>query len=195
MIEASLAQAREYIRGALLDVGCGRKPYRDTYFSGAQTYTGVDYLTDRSEPDIVASATDLPLNDKSFDTVVSTEVLEHVAEPLRALREMQRVLKPGGYLILTTPMYWPRHEVPYDFFRYPYDGLLYLIKESGFELVRMFNRGNSYAFVGQVIQHGLATFLGLKVIRSAINTFFLWCDRRHRYDALTLGWTVVARRP
>jgi SAM-dependent methyltransferase len=194
MIEASLSQCAKYVCGRLLDVGCGRKPYKDTYFSTATSYVGVDYLTERSQPDIVASALDLPLEDQSFDTVVSTELLEHVSDPLRALREMYRVLKAGGYLILSTPMYWPRHEVPYDFFRYPYDGLLYFVKESGFELVRIFNRGHAYVFLGQVIQHALPVFIRFQWLRALTNSFFLWCDRHHAYDAVTLGWTVVARR-
>ena len=195
MIEASLRRCKEYISGTLLDVGCGRKPYANTYFAGATSYTGVDYFTETSQPDIVASAVDLPVDNQSFDTVVSTELLEHVPEPLRALREMHRVLKPGGYLILSTPMYWPRHEIPYDFFRYPYDGLLYLLKESGFELVRMFNRGHAYVFLGQVFQHTLPVFIRFRFLRTLLNSFFLWCDRHHSYDAVTLGWTVVARRP
>src|SRR6185312_1877206 len=91
MIEASLAQAREYVRGDLLDVGCGRKPYKDNYFAGAATYLGVDQTSENSQADIVASALQLPLNDQSFDTVVSTEVLEHVPDPLQALKEMYRV--------------------------------------------------------------------------------------------------------
>ncbi len=193
MIEASLLQCKEYVSGKLLDVGCGRKPYKDTHFLKATSYTGVDYLTETSRPDIIASALDLPLENQFFDTVVSTELLEHVPDPLRALREMHRVLKPGGYLILSTPMYWPRHEIPYDFFRYPYDGLLYLLKESGFELVRMFNRGHSYAFLGQVLQHTLPVFIRFRFLRTLLNSFFLWCDRRHAYDAVTLGWTVVAK--
>jgi len=194
MIEASLLRCRDYVRGKLLDVGCGRKPYKDTYFSGAASCVGVDYLTERSQPDIVASALELPLDDQSFDTVVSTEVLEHVPDPLRALREMRRVLKPGGYVILSTPMYWPRHEIPYDFFRYPYDGLLYLVKESGFELVRIFNRGHAYVFLGQVVQHTLPVFIRAGFFIALLNSFFLWCDRHHAFDAVTLGWTVVARR-
>ena len=194
MIEASLDRCREYVRGKLLDVGCGRKPYKDTYFSAAASYTGVDRATENSQPDIVASALDLPFEDKSFDTVVSTEVLEHIPDPLCALRQMYRVLKPGGHLILTTPMYWPRHEAPYDFFRYPYDGLLHLIKESGFEFVRMFNRGHGYVFLGQVIQHTLPVFIRPGFVISLLNSFFLWCDRRHAFDVLTIGWTVVAKR-
>jgi len=194
MIEASLLKCEEYVHGKLLDVGCGSKPYKDTYFSAATSYVGVDYASEKSRPDIIASALSLPLDNESFDTVVSTELLEHVPDPLRALREMHRVLKPGGHLILSTPMYWPRHEIPHDYFRYPYDGLLYLVKESGFELVRIFNRGNAYVFLGQVIQHTLPVFVRPRFLIALLNSFFLWCDRHHAYDAVTLGWTLVARR-
>ncbi len=193
MLEASLKRCGSYVTGVTLDVGCGRKPYEKTFFAGAQKYVGMDYLTDRSTPDVVGSATDIPLADASFDSVVSTEVLEHVPDPLKALREMYRVLKPGGHLVLSTPMYWPRHEVPYDYFRYPYDGLLHLVKESGFELIELYNRGRSYAFVGQVIQHTQP--IAAAPVNWLINRFFLWCDRRLKHDVHTLGWTLVARRP
>ncbi len=193
MLEASLKQCGALVTGVTLDVGCGRKPYEKNFFAGAEKYVGLDYLTDRSTPDVVGSATAIPLADTSFDTVVSTEVLEHVPDPLKALREMYRVLKPGGHLILSTPMYWPRHEVPYDYFRYPYDGLLHLVKESGFELVQLFSRGRSYAFIGQVIQQTQP--ISAKPVNWLINHFFLWCDTHLKHDAHTLGWAFVAQRP
>jgi SAM-dependent methyltransferase len=193
MLEASLKHCGTYVQGVTLDVGCGHKPYEKTFFAGAEKYVGMDYLTDRSTPDVVGSATDIPLGDASFDTVVSTEVLEHVPDPLKALREMHRVLKPGGHLILSTPMYWPRHEVPYDYFRYPYDGLLHLVKSAGFELVHLYNRGRSYTFIGQVIQKTQP--FNMKPIRWLINRFFLWCDCHLQHDIHTLGWTLVAQRP
>ena len=193
MIEGSLKQCEAYVKGVTLDVGCGNKPYEKTYFAAAEKYVGMDYLTDRSTPDVVGSATDIPLGDASFDTVVSTEVLEHIPDPLKALREMYRVLKPGGCLILSTPMYWPRHEVPHDYFRYPYDGLLHLIKTSGFELVQLYNRGRSYAFIGQIISQTQP--FGAMPVGWLINKFFLWCDLHLKHDIHTLGWTFVARRP
>src|ERR1043166_3488357 len=150
LLEGSLNKCAEFVRGTLLDVGCGWRPYEKTFFAGATNYVGLDYLSERSEPDIIGSAQAIPCPDNSFDTVTSTEVLEHVPDPLKAMREMTRVLKPNGYLILSTPMYWPRHEVPYDFFRHTYDELLYLTAESGLELTKLFNRGRSYAFLGQV---------------------------------------------
>ena len=153
LLENSLRQCASFARGRLLDVGCGRRPYEKTFFADATQYVGVDYLSDRSRPDVVCSALALPFRGEAFDTVLSTEVLEHVPEPLAALREMRRVLKSGGHLILSTPMYWPRHEEPYDFFRFPYDGMLRLVKESGLHLQKLFNRGRSYAFLGQALQH------------------------------------------
>jgi SAM-dependent methyltransferase len=194
MIEASLSRCAEYVRGHLLDVGCGRKPYKHSHFSNAESYVGVDLATPNTKPDVIGSALDLPFADSTFDTVVSTEVLEHVPDPLRALREMHRALKPAGHLILSTPMYWPRHEIPHDYFRYPYDGLLYLINESNFELLRLFNRGHSYVFLGQVIQHAIPFVIRPSLLIAMLNSFLLWCDRHHYHDALTLGWTVVAKR-
>jgi SAM-dependent methyltransferase len=193
MLENSLRLTKPYIKGRLLDVGCGHRPYEKTFFAGASEYIGCDYLSDRSRPDVICSALDLTFPDNSFDTVVSTELLEHVPDPQLAFREMFRVVKPGGYVILSTPLYWPRHEVPYDFFRYPYDGLLHLVKEAGLEVEKLYNRGRSYAFLGQVIQH--IHPIPLKIVDWFINRIFLWCDRKLNHDALTLGWTVVARKP
>lgn len=193
MLESSLRLCAPYVKGRLLDVGCGQRPYEKTFFAGAKEYIGCDYLTDRSRPDVVCSALDLTFPDNEFDTVVSTEVLEHVPDPQRAVREMYRVLKPGGHLILSTPQYWPRHEIPYDYFRYPYDGFLHLIKSAGLETQRLFSRGRSYAYLGQTIQH--VHPVRIKLVQWGINRFFLWCDRRLKHDLLTMGWTVVARKP
>jgi SAM-dependent methyltransferase len=194
MHEASLMQCGGFIKGTLLDVGCGHRPYEKTYFKTAAKYVGIDYLSDRSKPDVIASGLHLPFLDESFDSVVSTEVLEHVPDPLRALREMRRVLKTGSFQILSAPMYWPRHEVPYDFFRYPYDGFLYLIQSSGLTLRKLFNRGHAYAFLGQVLQHLSPTILQPRPIVWLLNSFFLWCDVHRRNDQITLGWTAVCQK-
>ena len=193
LLEGSLRQCAGYVRGRLLDVGCGMRPYEKTFFSAATEYVGADYLSDRSRPDVMCSALGLTFPDNSFDTVASTEVLEHVPDPLLAAREMSRVLKPGGHLILSTPLFWPRHEVPYDFFRYPYDGILYIVEKSGLKLTKLFNRGRSYAFIGQAIQF-VQPFRS-DAVSALVNYFFLTCDRRLRHDLLTMGWTLVAEKP
>jgi SAM-dependent methyltransferase len=194
MLEASLYQCASFVQGTVLDVGCGFRPYENSYYKAASKYIGLDYLSDRSKPDIIAPATDIPLGQCEMDTVVSNETLEHVAEPAKALSEMFRVLRPGGYMILSCPAYWPRHEQPYDYYRYPYDGIIALVQSVGFKLEKLYCRGRTYAFLGQVLQHTGTSILRPRVVSRAINELFLKLDRRRSNDKLTLGWTVLARR-
>src|SRR6266850_399975 len=63
MLESSLAQCGSFVRGMVLDVGCGPRPYEKTFFSGAEKYIGTDYLSDRSRPDVISSALQLPFQD------------------------------------------------------------------------------------------------------------------------------------
>lgn len=83
-----------------LEVGSGRGAFQDL----ATNYVGLDLAVSAGrfihKPFLAASATELPFTSASFHAVWSITVLEHVPDPERALREMWRVLKPGGYLFL-----------------------------------------------------------------------------------------------
>lgn len=107
----------EKAKGQLLDIGCGNKPYEDLMPKEVTKYVGCDIdQSDLGKVDVLCPADAISLPDGSFDTVFSTQVLEHVANHQGMLAEAFRVLKPEGYLILSCPMYWPLHEEPYDFF-------------------------------------------------------------------------------
>jgi ubiquinone/menaquinone biosynthesis C-methylase UbiE len=98
-------------------------------------HIGVDHVEtqhDHTSVDIFASAYDTTLLDASADTVLCTAVLEHLEWPQDAIREMYRILKPGGYVILTAPLFWHLHEEPRDFYRYTKYGLEYLFTREGF---------------------------------------------------------------
>jgi SAM-dependent methyltransferase len=89
---------------------------------------------------------DAPLprfKDEVFDTVLCTEVLEHLSTSSKATRAMARVLKPGGHLILSVPFLHWIHEGSFDYFRYTEFGLRHLLDESGLEVVTMANRGGA----------------------------------------------------
>lgn len=66
---------------------------------------------------------DLQFPDASFDVAVCISVLEHVANPWRAVSELVRVLKPGGHLWLQSPMAYPYHPDPLDLWRFSPDAL------------------------------------------------------------------------
>jgi len=97
-----------------------------SFFSG-HAYIGCDFQegpnVDRIE-DIHA----LTFDDESVGTVVCVETLEHVADPLRGVREIHRVLKPGGVAILTSVMFMPIHAHPQDFWRFTPEGFQLLLE-------------------------------------------------------------------
>src|SRR3712207_2554853 len=123
----------------VLDAGAGRAPYRDL-FAHAR-YETADFLAVRGkkyvQPDYVCDLAAIPVADARFDHVVLTQVLEHIPEPARVLAELHRVLKPGGTLWLTAPLFYAEHERPYDFFRYTQFGLRRLLEGAGFQVAEI----------------------------------------------------------
>lgn len=122
------------LSGEVLDVGCGRKPYR--HLTRATRYTGVDIDTPATRAlgaaDVYYDGRTLPFPDASFDAVLCSQVLEHVFTPADFLREINRVLRPGGVLLLATPFVWDEHEQPQDYGRYSSFGLPDLLRRAGF---------------------------------------------------------------
>lgn len=146
----SLRHASEkYARGVLLDVGCGGQPYRALFQPHVERYVGVDTPASvRSRVDAAAVASQLPFADATFDTILCTEVLEHLSDPSAGVSEMARTLRRGGYLILTTPQMWHLHEAPYDFFRYTRYGLTHLCRRAALDVVEIRPHGGAWAAIG-----------------------------------------------
>lgn len=124
--------------GRWLDVGCGERPYE--FLFNVKEYIGIDveqsgHPSDAKFCDILYDGKNIPFSDEYFDGVICTQVIEHVLHNDALLIEMARVLKPGGYLLLTAPFVWEEHEQPYDFTRFTRFGLKDLINRSGFEIV------------------------------------------------------------
>ena len=95
----------------LLDAGCGTGWFSKISCQRGANVTSMDLgenllskvaLKCESHR-VVGSILDIPFEDNIFDIIISSEVIEHVPEPVKALHELFRVLKPGGKLVLTTP--------------------------------------------------------------------------------------------
>ncbi len=123
--------------GITLDVGGGRAPYR--HLVPHTRYLTLDVNPDR-QPTILSDLHEVAWDSDYFDTVVATEVLEHLRDPQKAVREIYRLLKDGGTCILSTRFIHPIHGSPMDFYRFTADGLRHLF--SDFAEVQVVPLGN-----------------------------------------------------
>lgn len=130
----------------VLDVGCGNKPYYPFFAEHAAEYRGIDMKLDELADDI-GSVDALPYPDGSFDVVLCTQVLEHVEDPSGAVRELFRVLRPGGTVFLSTHGVWVYHPDPVDLWRWTIEGLERLFRTSadGWDDVRVTPNGEVVA--------------------------------------------------
>jgi SAM-dependent methyltransferase len=121
----------------VLDAGAGTSPYAE-YFAHT-TYESADHRQGEGSRalDYECDLTVVPVDDNRYDLVFLSQVLEHVPGPEAVIKEMARILKPGGTLWLSTPLFYQEHEQPYDFFRYTQFGLTHLLGLAGMDVDQM----------------------------------------------------------
>lgn len=142
------------LSGSLVDIGCGVKPY-ESLFLNVKNYIGLEYDNIRSrelgKADFFYKGNLFPFNDNNFDSALCNQVLEHVFTPKEFLKEINRVLKPEGILLLTIPFIWDEHEQPHDFARYSSFGASYLLEEAGFEIIKHEKLCTNFSVISQII--------------------------------------------
>ena len=108
------------------------------------------------EVDIVADICDTPFKDGSVDGIICEDVLEHVAQAPKLFKEMSRILKPGGMIIIKTPFVYPYHSSPNDFFRWTDEGLKYILKENNFSVKKSGITGGPMCTLQAILMHVFA---------------------------------------
>lgn len=196
-----------HAHGQLLDIGCGHKPYAHILAPYIEQYVGLD-MTDSPgghDADIIGSTLALPFDDQSFDTIVSTQVIEHVTDPQQMLREIARVLRPGGIVLITAPFAWPLHEKPHDFQRFTRYGLEHLATTAGLTVEHITERGGFWMMMTQLCLEYFQAYAPNRwlfnkvqpsILRARPVLFFLSevMDRRYPSQDFTLGYALVARQ-
>jgi SAM-dependent methyltransferase len=203
----------------LLDVGAGE--LRNKLYCSHLLYVSHDFCQyegkgdgvalqtgewDVSKIDIISDITSIPVEDESFDIVLCTEVLEHVPDPLSALREMTRIVRPQGRLIVTTPFCSLTHFAPYHYAtglsRYWYERHLGAL---GFNLVEVCPNGGWFDYIAQELWRlpwigktyssrilgWAALILALPAV--AVMRIMKGGDRGSS-ELLTFGWQIVAEK-
>lgn len=122
----------------VLDVG-GRglkedRSYKSLLLSHSSEYHIADILQGENVTHVMPTPYTLPVDDNCYDLIVSGQTLEHVKNPFRLVREMKRVLKPNGYMILIAPSSGPRHDLV-DCWRFMDDSFKAIAEEIELETV------------------------------------------------------------
>ena len=154
------------MKGDVLDFGCGSKPY-EHLFLNAKSYVGVDieksgHNHENSKIDYFYDGRSLPFKESEFDAVVSFEVLHHLFNLSEITKEIHRVIKPGGNLLITIPFAWDEHEQPFDFARYTSFGITSLIEEAGFHVISVEKTTKYVEAVGQLMIAFVSQHVGPK---------------------------------
>lgn len=126
----------------ILDIGCGQSQFQNLYIE--HDLCGIDFIPYKGANIVADLNRSLPLLDGVCDVAILSNVLEHVYEPQVLLREVYRVLKPGGVVLLVVPFMIKLHQKPYDFFRYTNFALERMFGDRGFVSTRVEPLGNLF---------------------------------------------------
>lgn len=202
----------------ILDAGAGESRYK--VFCEHLEYTSQDFaeydgagdlkgiqkdIRDYSALDIVSDITAIPVDDESFDVVMCIEVIEHLPNPIEALSELNRVLKPGGKLIITAPFASLTHYSPYHyatgFNKYFYEH--HLMNELKFKSIDIKANGNYFEFLAQEIRRintvsfkysnrktNLFTKLAINVVLNFLKNSSI--NDKGSEDLLNFGYNVIS---
>jgi SAM-dependent methyltransferase len=206
-LDRDLAEACGSLQGLALDLGGEWQNRRGTFLLPQHTcLRWMCFNVDTTvAPDVVADIAHVPIASECADTVVCTEVLEHVPSPQQVLAETYRLLRPGGQLIASMPFLSRIHNDPNDYQRYTAAKLSDLLSATGFHDADIQPQGLYFSVLADVVRSGLARlkpalvrWLLALVVRPLLN----WSIQREgrttpsRFiSSYVSGYFIVARKP
>lgn len=202
----------------VLDAGAGKQAYRHHFAHcvyEAADFEKVDKPYARST--YVCDLAAIPVEDGRFDAILFTQVMEHLPDPWAVTRELARVLKPGGALLYTGPLWYEEHEQPYDFYRYTQFGIRKVLGQAGLEVTELRWMDGYLASVAHQLKRMRARLplnplayggpvrgplaypfmLLLRLLAVPLAPIAAWADAGSRYTGggYPMNYLAVARKP
>ena len=150
-IETFLKEQAERLpnEALVLDAGAGKKPYRKIFSRCIYQSTDMPGGFYSDPHDFECFLDDIPKSDDTYDAVVLTQFLEHVPDPWTVMKEIKRVLKPNGRLLLSVPLTAPLHGEPWHFYHFTHYALFDMAKKIGFEVRDSEKVGGAFWVLGK----------------------------------------------
>jgi SAM-dependent methyltransferase len=202
-IDLYVETIRQYAQGKLLDLGAGMVPFYGVYKDKVNENICIDWgnsLHTNPHLDVVADLNQpFPLSDNTFDSILCTDVLEHIADPFAFMQETARVLKPGGNLMLMVPFFYWLHETPHDYYRYTEFALRKMCADNHLEVVELKAYGGYLEVLFDLINKGLGKSKvfskGFAVFAKLITNSRMGRKLRQKTSArFPLGYVLVAQK-
>lgn len=153
------AYIKEHAKGKLLDLGCGKVPLFEAYRDYVTDNVCVDWENTLHKNEYLDFEYDLtkklPFKDEEFDTIILSDVLEHVAEPDILWREISRILANKGKLLMNVPFFYWLHEQPYDYYRYTEFALRRFVESVGLKMILLKPVGGAPEILADIVAKNL----------------------------------------
>jgi SAM-dependent methyltransferase len=199
---------QKYAKGRLIDLGCGKVPLYHAYKNFVTENICVDWRNSVHENEFLDFECDLnsrlPFEDAEFETVILSDVLEHIREPGILWEEMSRILKKSGHALISVPFFYWIHEAPFDYFRYTKYALYHFIEKNGFEIVEFETTGGALEIMTDMTAKHLQFFPVIGKPLSRFIQYFVLLFRKTRIggffskrsmNVFPLGYFLVLRKP
>ncbi len=194
-------------RGRLLDLGCGKVPLYRAYRPLVDDIVCVDWANTLHKNPYLDQEVDLsgplPFEDGAFETVILSDVLEHIPVPQQLLAEIGRVLVPGGKLLLNVPFYYQIHEAPHDYYRFTEFALRRFMELTNLKLLSLYSLGGAPEVVADVLAKNIARLPTVGVPAAALIQWMTLRMVRSRWgkrissgtaDKFPFGYFLVAEK-
>lgn len=203
LIWNDLVFASKYSKGKLLDIGCGNKPYKSIFEKKIDSYIGID--KEGEYADIKEDFLKIVFKESSFETILLTQVLEHVNNPVVFLKKVNKVLKKDGVLIMTVPFVGSLHEVPNDYYRFTKYAILDILQKTRFKTILIKEEGNWLLSISNLICFYLEATLNRfllrypkKVLQLIVQFSFFFLSllpsRFTKPDLCPINYLVIAKK-
>ena len=198
----------QHVKGKLLDLGCGKVPLYLAYQDYVTDNICVDWANTLHKNEYLDFECDLtktlPFGDAEFDTIILSDVLEHIPEPELLWREMSRILAKQGKIIMNVPFYYWLHEKPHDYYRYSEFALKRFVDDAGLKLIQLEAIGGAPEIMADLWAKNIVKFplLGRSLARFAqwivavfIKTGYGRKVSRKSSENFPLGYFLIAEKP